>query len=94
MLQVETTQKILSFHIEEHPTDQNGNISPQDVLLDFVSGSQIMRLWTINRSMMEHLVGKHVPEHLQKGKQIDEWWKQFGKGRREGPELFAIFFCQ
>lgn len=79
---VETTQKILSFHIEEHPTDQNGNISPQDVLLDFVSGSQIMRLWTINRSMMEHLVGKHVPEHLQKGKQIDEWWKQFGKGER------------
>eukprot|EP00250_Pteridium_aquilinum_P014109 c21786_g1_i1 orf=152-5008(+) len=79
---IETTQKILSFHKEGHPADQNGNISPQEVVLDFVSGSQIMRLWTINHTMMEHLAGKHVPEHLQKGKQIDEWWKQAGQGER------------
>lgn len=77
---VETTQKILSFHKEDHPTDQNGSISPQNMLLDFVTSSQILRLWSINRAMMEQLAGKHVPEHLQKGKQIDEWWKQFGKG--------------
>ncbi|KAI5077336.1 hypothetical protein GOP47_0007160 [Adiantum capillus-veneris] len=41
-----------------------------------------MRLWTINRTLMEHLAGKQIPEHLQKGKQIDEWWKQAGKGER------------
>ncbi|KAJ7524381.1 hypothetical protein O6H91_17G002600 [Diphasiastrum complanatum] len=79
---VETTQKILSFHMAERPADQASNVTPQNMLLDFVGSSQILRLWAINRSMMEHLTGNRMPEHIQKGKAIDEWWKQVVKGER------------
>lgn len=79
---VETTQKILSFHKEEHSTEQNGSQSSQSMLLDLVGSSQILRLWSMNRAMMEQLAGKHVPEHLQKGRLIDEWWKKVGKGEQ------------
>lgn len=80
MLQLETAQKILSFHMAERPVDQTTNLAPQTMLLDFVGSSQILRLWSINRAMMEQLTGNRMPEHIQKGKQIDEWWKQVLKG--------------
>ncbi|BFI23757.1 mediator of RNA polymerase II transcription subunit 23 [Marchantia polymorpha subsp. ruderalis] len=79
---LETAQKILSFHMAERPVDQTTNLAPQTMLLDFVGSSQILRLWSINRAMMEQLTGNRMPEHIQKGKQIDEWWKQVLKGER------------
>ncbi|PIA26633.1 hypothetical protein AQUCO_09100060v1 [Aquilegia coerulea] len=74
---VETTRKILSFHKEEKTSEPN-NVNPQSILLDFISSSQTLRIWSINTSFREHL--NH--EQLQKGKQIDEWWKQYTKGER------------
>ncbi|XP_058079860.1 mediator of RNA polymerase II transcription subunit 23 isoform X2 [Magnolia sinica] len=74
---VETTRKILSFHKEDKISDPN-NVSPQSILLDFISSSQTLRIWSFNTSIREHL--NH--EQLQKGKQIDEWWKQVTKGER------------
>ncbi|CAM6090169.1 unnamed protein product [Calypogeia fissa] len=79
---LETAQKILSFHMAEKPVDQTSNMSPQNMLLDFVGSSQTLRLWSINRQMMEQITGNRMPEHIQKGKQIDEWWKQVAKGER------------
>ncbi|KAL3685167.1 hypothetical protein R1sor_003189 [Riccia sorocarpa] len=79
---LETAQKILSFHMAERPVDQTTNLSPQTMLLDFAGSSQILRLWSINRQMMDQLTGNRWNEHIQKGKQIDEWWKQVGKGER------------
>ena len=72
-LQVETTRKILSFHREERNSDPN---NPQSILLDFVSSCQNLRIWSLNTSTREYLNN----EQLQKGKQIDEWWKQVSKG--------------
>lgn len=74
---VETTRKILSFHKEEKSSDAS-IISPQSILLDFISSSQTLRIWSINTSIREYL--NH--EQLEKGRQIDEWWKQFTKGER------------
>ncbi|KAF9587040.1 hypothetical protein IFM89_039726 [Coptis chinensis] len=74
---VETTRKILSFHKEEKASDPN-SVNPQSILLDFISSSQTLRIWSINTSIREYL--NH--EQLQKGRQIDEWWKQFTKGER------------
>ncbi|KAL6003488.1 Mediator of RNA polymerase II transcription subunit 23 [Asimina triloba] len=74
---VETTRKILSFHKEDKISDPN-NASAQSILLDFISSSQTLRIWSFNTSIREHL--NH--EQLQKGKQIDEWWKQVTKGER------------
>ncbi|KAL2653365.1 hypothetical protein R1flu_021493 [Riccia fluitans] len=79
---LETAQKILSFHMAERPVEQTTNLSPQTMLLDFIGSSQILRLWSINRQMMEQLTGNRSNEHIQKGKQIDEWWKAVGKGER------------
>jgi mediator of RNA polymerase II transcription subunit 23 len=73
--QVETTRKIISFHKEDKSLDPN-NISPQSILLDFISSSQTLRIWSFNTSIREHLNS----DQLQKGKQIDEWWKQTTKG--------------
>ncbi|XP_031391399.1 mediator of RNA polymerase II transcription subunit 23-like isoform X1 [Punica granatum] len=70
---VETTRKILSFHREDRNADPN---SAQSILLDFVSSCQNLRIWSLNTSTREYLNG----EQLQKGKQIDEWWKQVTKG--------------
>ncbi|KAL5553223.1 hypothetical protein UlMin_040624 [Ulmus minor] len=72
---VETTRKILSFHREDRSSDPN---SPQGVLLDFISSCQNLRIWSLNTSTREYLNS----EQLQKGKQIDEWWRQAGKGDR------------
>ncbi|XP_019412778.1 PREDICTED: mediator of RNA polymerase II transcription subunit 23-like [Lupinus angustifolius] len=72
---VETTRKILSFHREERSSDPN---NPQSILLDFVSSCQNLRIWSLNTSTREHLNN----EQLQKGKQIDEWWRQAIKGDR------------
>lgn len=74
-LQVETTRKIISFHKEDKSLDAN-NIGPQSILLDFISSSQTLRIWSFNTSIREHLNS----DQLQKGKQIDEWWKQMTKG--------------
>ncbi|CAL9047158.1 unnamed protein product [Musa banksii] len=68
---VETTKKIISFHKEEKNIDPN-NVSPQSILLDFISSSQTLRIWSFNSSIREYLNN----DQLQKGKQIDEWWKQ------------------
>lgn len=73
--QVETTKKIISFHKEEKNIDPN-NVSPQSILLDFISSSQTLRIWSFNSSIREYLNN----DQLQKGKQIDEWWKQVIKG--------------
>ncbi|KAF5750129.1 hypothetical protein HS088_TW03G00461 [Tripterygium wilfordii] len=72
---VETTRKILSFHREERSSDPN---NPQNILLDFISSCQNLRIWSLNTSTREHLNN----EQLQKGKQIDEWWRQVNKGER------------
>ncbi|KAK9105927.1 hypothetical protein Scep_022771 [Stephania cephalantha] len=74
---VETTRKILSFHKEDKSSDPN-NVNPRSILLDFISSSQTLRIWSINASIRDYL----NPEQLQKGKQIDEWWKQATKGER------------
>ncbi|XP_019179352.1 PREDICTED: mediator of RNA polymerase II transcription subunit 23 [Ipomoea nil] len=70
---VETTRKIVSFHKEEKSSDPN---NPQSILLDFVSSCQNLRIWSLNTSTREYLNN----EQLQKGKQIDEWWRQVSKG--------------
>ncbi|XP_061375286.1 mediator of RNA polymerase II transcription subunit 23 isoform X2 [Gastrolobium bilobum] len=72
---VETTRKILSFHREDRSSDPN---IPQSILLDFVSSCQNLRIWSLNTSTREYLNN----EQLQKGKQIDEWWRQASKGDR------------
>ncbi|PON62724.1 hypothetical protein PanWU01x14_136360 [Parasponia andersonii] len=72
---VETTRKILSFHREDRSSDPN---SPQGILLDFISSCQNLRIWSLNTSTREYLNS----EQLQKGKQIDEWWRQASKGDR------------
>lgn len=73
--QVETTRKIISFHKEDKNPDAS-SVSPQGILLDFISSSQTLRIWSFNSSIREYLNS----EQLQKGKQIDEWWKQATKG--------------
>jgi mediator of RNA polymerase II transcription subunit 23 len=75
---VETTRKIISFHKEDKSLDPN-NISPQSILLDFISSSQTLRIWSFNTSIREHLNS----DQLQKGKQIDEWWRQMTKASGE-----------
>ncbi|XP_024994314.1 mediator of RNA polymerase II transcription subunit 23 isoform X2 [Cynara cardunculus var. scolymus] len=70
---VETTRKILSFHKEDRSSDPN---NPQSILLDFISSCQNLRIWSLNSSTREYLNS----EQLQKGKQIDEWWRQATKG--------------
>ncbi|XP_021746829.1 mediator of RNA polymerase II transcription subunit 23-like [Chenopodium quinoa] len=72
---VETTKKILSFHREDKSYDPN---SPQSILLDFISSCQNLRIWSLNTLHRDHLNN----EQLQKGKQIDEWWRQVSKGER------------
>ncbi|KAL7090796.1 hypothetical protein ACP275_12G064500 [Erythranthe tilingii] len=72
---VEATRKILSFHKEDRSTDPN---NPQSILLDFISSCQNLRIWSLNTSTREYLNN----EQLQKGKQIDEWWRQVSKGER------------
>ncbi|XAR63664.1 hypothetical protein NMG60_11023688 [Bertholletia excelsa] len=72
---VETTRKILSFHKEDRSSDSN---NPQGVLLDFISSCQNLRIWSLNPSTREYLNN----EQLQKGKQIDEWWRQVSKAER------------
>lgn len=72
---VETTRKILSFHKEDRSSDPN---NPQSILLDFISSCQNLRIWSLNTSTREYLNN----EQLQKGKQIDEWWRQVSKGDR------------
>ncbi|GFQ00488.1 mediator of RNA polymerase ii transcription subunit 23 [Phtheirospermum japonicum] len=72
---VETTRKILSFHKEDRSSDPN---NPQSILLDFISSCQNLRIWSLNTSTREYLNN----EQLQKGKQIDEWWRQVSKGER------------
>ncbi|KAF6150897.1 hypothetical protein GIB67_020980 [Kingdonia uniflora] len=74
---IETTRKILLFHKEDKNSDSI-NVSPGSILLDFISSSQTLRIWSFNSSLKEYL--NH--EQLQKGKQIDEWWKQVTKGER------------
>ncbi|XP_077232884.1 mediator of RNA polymerase II transcription subunit [Tasmannia lanceolata] len=74
---VETTRKILSFHKEDRNADPN-NVNAQSILLDFISSSQTLRIWSFNPSIREYL----NPEQLQKGKQIDEWWRQVTRGER------------
>ncbi|XP_020531801.1 mediator of RNA polymerase II transcription subunit 23 isoform X2 [Amborella trichopoda] len=73
---VDTMRKIVSFHKEDRSSDQN-NVTPQGILLDFISSSLTSRVWSLTASIREYL----NPEQLQKGKQIDEWWKQV-KGER------------
>ncbi|KAJ4823530.1 Mediator of RNA polymerase II transcription subunit 23 [Turnera subulata] len=72
---VETTRKVLSFHREDRSSDPN---NPQSVLLDFISSCQNLRIWSLNTTTRECLNS----EQLQKGKQIDEWWRQVTKGDR------------
>ncbi|KAG7016782.1 Mediator of RNA polymerase II transcription subunit 23 [Cucurbita argyrosperma subsp. argyrosperma] len=72
---VETTRKILSFHREDKSADPN---NPQSILLDFISSCQNLRIWSLNTATREYLNN----EQLQKGKQIDEWWRQAIKGDR------------
>ncbi|KAL8463677.1 hypothetical protein ACS0TY_033584 [Phlomoides rotata] len=72
---VETTRKILSFHKEDRSSDPN---NPQSILLDFISSCLNLRIWSLNTSTREYLNN----EQLQKGKQIDEWWRQVSKGER------------
>lgn len=69
---MDTTRKILSFH-KEGTSDPN---NPQSILLDFISSCQNLRIWSLNTSTREYLNN----EQLQKGKQIDEWWRQTTKG--------------
>lgn len=73
--QVETTKKIISFHKEDKNIDPS-NVSPQAILLDLISSSQTVRIWSFNTSIREYINN----DQLQKGKQIDEWWRQVTKG--------------
>lgn len=70
---METTKKILSFHKEDRSSDPS---NPQSILLDFISSCQNLRIWSLNTSTREYLNN----EQLQKGKQIDEWWRLASKG--------------
>ena len=70
---METTRKLVSFHREDRSSDPN---NPQSILLDFISSCQNLRIWSLNTSTREYLNN----EQLQKGKQIDEWWRQVSKG--------------
>uniref|UniRef100_A0A2P2KA47 Mediator of RNA polymerase II transcription subunit 23 isoform X1 n=1 Tax=Rhizophora mucronata TaxID=61149 RepID=A0A2P2KA47_RHIMU len=72
---VDTIRKILSFHREDRSSEPN---NPQSILLDFISSCQNLRIWSLNASTREYL----NTEQLQKGKQIDEWWRQVNKGER------------
>lgn len=72
---VETIKKILSFHREDRGSDPN---NPQSILLDFIGSCQTLRIWSLNTATREYLNN----EQLQKGKQIEEWWRQVGKGDR------------
>ena len=84
-IQVETIQKILSFLKEESASEQNGTISPESILLDFVRSPHLVQLWLSNRSgVMEQFSGKH--DIQQKGKQIEDWWKQVLKG------IISVFY--
>uniref|UniRef100_A0A1D1XDU2 Mediator of RNA polymerase II transcription subunit 23 n=2 Tax=Anthurium amnicola TaxID=1678845 RepID=A0A1D1XDU2_9ARAE len=74
---VETIRKIISFHREDRNTDPS-SVTPHSILLDFISSSQTLRIWSFNMAIREHLNN----EQLQKGKQIDDWWKQVTKGER------------
>ncbi|KAG9457178.1 hypothetical protein H6P81_001686 [Aristolochia fimbriata] len=74
---VETTRRVLSFHKEDKTADPN-NANAQSILLDFISSSQTLRIWSFNTSIREYL----NYEQLQKGKQINEWWTQVSKGER------------
>ncbi|XP_065857093.1 mediator of RNA polymerase II transcription subunit 23 [Euphorbia lathyris] len=69
---VETTRKIISFHREDRSSDPN---NAQSILLDFISSCQNLRIWSLNTSTRECLNN----EQLQKGKQIDEWWRTVTK---------------
>ncbi|WCJ33600.1 Mediator of RNA polymerase II transcription subunit 23 [Euphorbia peplus] len=69
---VETTRKIISFHREDRSSDPN---NAQSILLDFISSCQNLRIWSLNTSTREYLNN----EQLQKGKQIDEWWRTVTK---------------
>lgn len=80
---METTRKVLSFHREDKSSDPN---SPQSILLDFVSSCQNLRIWSLNTSTREYLNN----EQLQKGKQIDEWWRQASKGRLKHASLIMV----
>lgn len=64
----------------ERSVDPTRNETAQALLLDFVGSSQTLRLWSINRNMMENFHGSRVQDHMQKGKLIDEWWKHVMKG--------------
>ena len=78
-IQVETIQKISSFLKDECASEKNGTISPESILLDFVRSPHLVQLWLSNRSgVMEQFSGKH--DIQQKGKQIEDWWKQVLKG--------------
>ncbi|KAL9265828.1 Mediator of RNA polymerase II transcription subunit 23-like protein [Drosera capensis] len=72
---VDLTRKLLSFHREEKSSDHN---NPHSILLDFISSCQNLRIWSLNPATREYLNN----EQLQKGKQIDEWWRQVSKGER------------
>ncbi|KAK4741081.1 hypothetical protein SAY87_024669 [Trapa incisa] len=69
----EATRKLLSFHREDRSADPN---SARSILLDFISNVQNLRIWTLSTSMREYSNN----EKIQKGKQINEWWKQVTKG--------------
>jgi len=81
---VETTRKILSFHREDKSSDPNNS---QSILLDFVSSCQNLRIWSLNSSTREYLNN----EQLQKGKQIDEWWRQASKGTQEHDYFTLVY---
>ncbi|GAB2279958.1 Mediator of RNA polymerase II transcription subunit 23 [Dionaea muscipula] len=72
---VDMTRKLLSFHREDKSSESN---NPQSILLEFISSCQNLRIWSLNPSTREYLNN----EQLQKGKQIDEWWRQVSKGER------------
>ncbi|XP_078444116.1 mediator of RNA polymerase II transcription subunit [Wolffia australiana] len=74
---VETFRKIISFHRDDRNND-SGGINPRSLLLEFIGSSQTLRIWSVNMSIREHL----NQEQLQKGKQIDDWWRQVTKGER------------
>eukprot|EP00252_Welwitschia_mirabilis_P010175 TRINITY_DN23348_c0_g1_i1.p1 TRINITY_DN23348_c0_g1~~TRINITY_DN23348_c0_g1_i1.p1 ORF type:complete len:1136 (+),score=169.95 TRINITY_DN23348_c0_g1_i1:69-3476(+) len=71
---MEIARKFLSLHKEERSSDQGSSNSAQSILLEFISSCQILHLWRIN--LRENISS----ELLQKGRQIDEWWKQNSKG--------------
>lgn len=79
---METTRKILSFHREDRSSDPN---NPQSILLDFISSCQNLRIWSLNTTR-EYLNN----EQLQKGKQIDEWWRQVSKGTYDAHGIIEL----